>query len=222
MGKNNDLLTTTIEYGVVTNNKTSEGGNIMKRNRSLFLLATLVVILLVTFTGCKKNPEPVVPQTSEEPVVSSEEVSETPSSEEVTEPASEEVSEVASEEVSEEPVVEEVNFSNATELFNYLKNTNETKVTEFSFSQEGSSQMVIPNGSKYTMKFGFLLYIVSNKEISEVITNAEYIETKSGREPGTWGVYIKTTGTDLEVPLTIKYADGTEEEILLYVTNTFE
>lgn len=221
MGKNNNLRlsTTTTEYGKVVNKTTQKEDIIMKKRTITLVVLVALVVLLASFAGCKKKPE-VVPDSSSKPVAS-EVVSDTPSSEEVSEPASEEVSEVVSEEVSEEPVVEEVNFSSVDELISHLKSTNETKIVEYDFSQEGTSQMVIPNGFNYTTKLGNSLYIVSNKEMSDVVSNVEYVKTKKGRREGTWGIYIETTGENLEVSCTIKYADGTEEEINLCVTNTF-
>lgn len=222
MGKNNNLRlsTTTTEYGKVVNKTTQKEDIIMKKRTITLVVLVALVVLLASFAGCKKKPE-VVPDSSSKPVAS-EEVSETPSSEEVSEPASEEVSEVASEEVSEEPVVEEVNFSSPNELKDSLKKTNKTTIVEYDFSQEGKPQMIIPNGSKYTMQLGYNFSIITVKEVENIEAGAEYISiNESVFYEGEWNICILATGTDLEVPLTIKYADGTEEEILLYVTNTF-
>lgn len=217
MGKNNDLLTTTIEYGVVTNNKTSEGGNIMKRNRSLFLLATLVVIFLVTFTGCKKEPEPVVPQTSEESVVSSEEVSETPSSEEVSELTSEETSEPAPEIVEG---VQMVKFDSIDELLSFGKSLEDTTIAVYEFFYKDKGQALLYDGAHYNIPEDFYLEIMSSKNITSATSTAENVAVR--KIDDYWTIYIETTGTDIEVPVTITYDDGTEETITIYVTKEWE
>lgn len=226
MGKNNDLLTTTIEYGVVTNNKTSEGGNIMKRNRSLFLLATLVVILLVTFTGCKKEPEPVVPQTSEEPVVSSEEVSETPSSEEVSEPTSEETSEPESEPAPEiVDGVQTVKYDSAEELESFVDSLEGTVIAVYNFFYKDKGQALLYDGAYYNIPEDFTLDILSQKGIASAITTAENVSVGKMYIDGygdKWFILIQTTGTDIEVPVTITYDDGTEENFTIYVTKEWK
>lgn len=181
------------------------------------LLVLVMVVFVATLAGCKKTSAVV-----DKPVAS-----ETVSSEEVSEEVSEEPSEEVSEEVSEEPSeetkeVEEVNFSNANEVVEHFKEINEVAIVECNFAQEGSSQFVIPNGSNYTMQMGKSLMLIPSKEVNSIESNVENVTIRESAVKGTWLAVIFTTGTDIEVSATIKYADGTEEDILLYVTNTFE
>ena len=188
--------------------------NKSNRNRSLVVLLVLCAMLAVTLVGCKKPAtENPAPSTSE---VVSEEVSEP-----VSEPVSEEPSEeVVSEEVSEEAAeeVEVVNFSNTTELLEYINGFNKTTIAEFNFSQAGSSQSIIPNGSKYTMQLGNMIGVMPFKEVDIIEANSDNISIMSPMEANIWMVFINETGTDIEVSCTIKYADGTEEDITVYVT----
>lgn len=181
------------------------------------LLVLVMVVFVATLAGCKKTSAVV-----DKPVAS-----ETVSSEETSSEVSEEPSEEVSEEVSEEPSeetkeVEEVNFSNANELVEHFKSTNETAIVECNFSQTGSSQFVIPNGSNYTMQMAKSLMIIPAKEVSTIESNVDNVKIGETPTEYLWLAVILTTGTDIEVSATIKYADGTEEDILLYVTNTFE
>ena len=176
-------------------------------NRSLVVLL-VVAMFAILLVGCKKPAEePPVPSTSE---VISEVVSE-----EVSEPVSEEVvSEEVSEEISNE--VEYVNFSNYAELSEYLKKYDETTIVYCDFSEEGSPQAIIPNGGYYTIEEGKIIAIISNKAVSEVKANVNYIIIESSMVG--WSIYFDTTGTDLETSFTVNYADGTSEDFTIYVT----
>lgn len=180
------------------------------------LISTVFIIISfgLLLTGCK-DAEETVPEAS-----SSEAVSEV-ISEEVSEEVSEAESEaVASEKMSEE-IVEDVvivNFSNSKELIEYVNGYNKTTIVEYNFSEEGSSQSIIPNGSKYTMQMGNILMIVSIKEVSNVESSIDYITTMENTLSNTWAVYIDTAGTDLEVSFTVNYTDGTSEDFTIYVT----
>ena len=121
----------------------------MKRNENRkncnwrnFVVLTLVCMLAVSLVGCKTSvavtPEPSTSEVVFEPISE-------PASEEISEPVSEEPSEEVSEEAAEE--VEVVNFSNTTDLLEYINGFNKTTIVEFNFSQTGSSQSIIPNGS---------------------------------------------------------------------------
>ena len=182
-----------------------------KSNRNRRNLLALSVMLAVLLAGCNKpvaeNPAPSTPTSEVESEVVSEEVSE---------PVSEEPSEEVSEEAAEE--VEVVNFSNTTDLLEYINGFNKTTIVEFNFSQSGSSQSIIPNGSNYTMKLGNMIGVIPFKEVEIIEANSDNISIMSPMEANIWMVFINETGTDIEVSCTIKYADGTEEDITVYVT----
>lgn len=196
-------------------------GSIRELKSIWVLLVVLIVVSAATLAGCKGtsavDDNPVASETVSSEETSSD-VSGTPF-EEVSEELSVEVSEDPSEETKE---VEEVNFSKPDELIEYAKTINDTSIVEYDFSQEGSSQMIIPNGSNYIMGLGNNLYIIPSKEINNIESASDYIVAQKSVKPGVWCMFIYTTGTDIEVSATIKYVDGTKEDILLYVTNTFE
>ena len=178
--------------------------NKSNRNRSL-VVVLLVAMFAMLLVGCKKPAEnPPVPSTSE---VISEVVSEEPS---------EEVSEVVSEEAA--PEVEVVKYLDVEGLEKYLQELDKTIFVEYNFGMEGSSQTIVPVGSNYTMQLGDVLGIYSNKEITSVVANVDNIDIWSPMMGNIWNIFINTTGTDIEVSCTIKYADGTEEDVTVYVT----
>ncbi len=189
--------------------------NRKNRNWRNFVVLTLVCMLAATLVGCKTSTA-VTPEPSTSEVVS----------EPVSEPVSEEVSEIVSEEPSEEVVSEEfveeveiVKYSNADELLEYVDSLNKTTIVEYNFGEEGSSQAIIPNGEKYTMQMGNILRVIPNKEAIQIEPNVEYIDIMEPARPNVWGIVINSTGSDVEVSCTIKYSDGTEEDIIVYVTN---
>lgn len=50
---------------------------------------------------------------------------------------------------------------------------------------------------------------------------AEYVEF-GGISSVTCPIYINSTGTDMEIPITITYEDGTEGSITVYITKEWE
>lgn len=114
--------------------------------------------------------------------------------------------------------VEVVNYSDVAGLEKYLQELNKTTFVEYNFGMEGSSQTIVPVGSNYTMQLGDALGIYSNKEITSVIANVDNIDIWSPMMGNIWNIFINTTGTDMEVSCTIKYEDGTQEDVTVYVT----
>ncbi len=169
------------------------------------VVLTVGTMLAVGLVGCNET----------EVTESEEVVSEEPSEKE-SEVVSEETSEEVSKEATEE--VEVVNYSDVAGLEKYLQELNKTTFVEYNFGMEGSSQTIVPVGSNYTMQLGDALGIYSNKEITSVVANVDNIDIWSPMMGNIWNIFINTTGTDMEVSCTIKYEDGTQEDVTVYVT----
>ncbi|MBE5886414.1 MAG: hypothetical protein E7284_08450 [Lachnospiraceae bacterium] len=182
------------------------------------LISTVSIIISfgLLLTGCK-DTEGTVPEASTSEVAS-EAVSEVISEEVSEEVFKEESEDVVSEEVYEEEgkEVEYVNFSNVDELLEHLEKYDRTAIVQYNFSEEGSSQAIIPNGGYYTIKQGTMITIIPNKEVANVQENVGYIIIYEGMRG--WNIDIETIGTDLEVSFTVNYTDGTSEDFTIYVT----
>lgn len=191
--------------------------NPQKHNRYsvILVVALLLAMLSTTVVGCGK------PSTIDDSAGTSEVVSETPSTSEVSESISEESSseEVISEEIV--PEVEITNFSTSDELRDYLKTLNKTTIVNFDFSEEEIIQAIIPNGASYIVERG-TIRVISPQNILEVNTSVDYVESNKSVNDNEWVVRIQTTGTNIEVPLTIMYEDGTIEEYTVYITKEWE
>lgn len=61
-----------------------------------------------------------------------------------------------------------------------------------------------------------VIIFFNNKNINIEINNSEY----EGSDE--WDMWLYATGTDIEVPLTIIYEDGTEETITVYITKDWK
>lgn len=179
----------------------------MKRN---VLLIVALVITIIGLLGCQKETPMETPVASE-PASSSEEVIEEVASEEETEEFSETTKEV-----------EVVNFSSYKELREHIKERNEVAIVESALYKEGSSQYIIPNGASYTMQLTSLLHIYPHKEATLIVSNVKDVVITESVEENAWTAWIRNKDTDIEFFATIKYTDGTKENILLYVTNTFD
>ncbi len=183
------------------------------KNKSLkrLVLVLTVGILLGLVAGCSETEVP------EAEVEMSEVVEES-----ISDALSEEVSEIVSEDILLEETVEEVEivkYSNADELLEYVSSLNKTVIVEYNFGEEGGFQAIIPNGEKYTMQMGNILRVIPDKEVLQIESNEEYIDIMEPVRPNVWGIVINTTGSDIEISCTIQYLDGTEEDIIIYVTN---
>lgn len=119
--------------------------------------------------------------------------------------------------------VEIVNYTNYDDFFAYLKERNQTTIVYYNFSSEDNIQAILPNNSKYTLLYEDISMVMfyPNKKVLEIKIDSDYIRymessTKYGEQ--IWSITIETTGTDIEVPVTINYEDGTVEEYTVYIT----
>jgi hypothetical protein len=179
------------------------------------------VLLVVGLTGCKEA-EGTTPEASSSEVVSEVESEEV--SEEVTEDVSEEV---VSEEVSEPEIVDGVQrvyYDTWEELSEFFETLNKPVVVGFDFFKPEMGQVILYDGAHYTIEKDFATSVQSTKTIKKVTSTAEYIHVLDYDYEGTheWDITIETTGTDIEVPLTITYEDGTEESLTVYITKDWD
>lgn len=182
----------------------------MKNWRKSFVVIMVVCFSVGMLAACNDNAEnePIEPVSE----VISEEVF-------VAEPSVVEEESISEEILEETGGVEYFNFANKAELMTYLEELNQTTVVWYNFS-EGTEQAIIPNGEKYTIEGDNSVTVIStNKNIVDVRENVDYIDAmKAENKENQWGVFIETTGTDLEVSFTVVYEDGTEEDFTIYVT----
>ncbi len=191
----------------------------MKR-KSIVLV--LCMMLMMVFVGCGKEvaEENSTPPTSE---VVSEVVSE-----EVSEPVSEEVSEIVSEEPSEEVAtdgkIEIVNYSSYEEMLPCFEELDSVVMAVFSFRHSNNRQALLYNGASYIVEENFIMTIKSPNTISNITTTTEYVNIVDYEFEGIheWDIGVETTGTNIEVPLTIMYEDGTTEEFIVYITKDWK
>lgn len=180
------------------------------------------VLLVVGLTGCK-----VAEGTAPE-ALSSEVVSEVESeviSEEVAEDVSEEaVSEEVSEEVSEMPEivdgVQVVYYDTYEEFIPFFDDVEEPVVAIYHFGYPEKGQAVLYDGAHYVVEENFSITVRSSKVIKNVTSTAGSVQITNYEYKGNqeWPISIYATGTDIEVPLTVIYEDGTEETITVYIT----
>lgn len=195
--------------------------NRKNRNWRNFVVLTLVCMLAVTLVGCKTSTA-VTPEPSTSEVVS--EPASEPVSEEVSEPVSEEPSEeVVSEEVSEPEIIDGVQMvycESYEEMEPYFEGLENAVVVVFKFSVAEKGQAILYNGAHYTMEENFFMRIQSPKAVEYINSDAEYVRivTQQDGEEIQFIMKVETTGTDIEVPITIKYTDGTEEILTVYIT----
>lgn len=114
--------------------------------------------------------------------------------------------------------VETVQFSNVEELIECAKERGETIITQFDFSIEGSTQVIIPNGAKYTMLMGERMRVIATKEVESIDANVDGLAIYKESVENVWVVGVLNSGTDMEVSFTVNYKDGTSEDFTLYVT----
>lgn len=192
----------------------------MKR-KSIVLV--LCLMLMMIFVGCGKGvaEEDSAPSASE---VVSEVVSE-----EVLELASEEVvSEEVSEPVSEVPEivdgVQMVYYENYEELIPFFDTVEQAVVVVFNFAYPEKGQALLYDGAYYTIEKDWVMTIKSNNTIENIVSSSDSVEILNYEYEGRneWDITLYATGTDIEVPLTITYEDGTEETLTVYITKDWK
>ena len=114
--------------------------------------------------------------------------------------------------------IEIVKFSNVEELIECAKERGETIITQFDFSIEGSTQVIIPNGAKYTMLMGERMRVIATKEVESIDANVDGLSVYKESVENVWVVGVLNSGTDMEVSFTVNYKDGTSEDFTIYVT----
>ncbi len=198
--------------------------NKSNRNRSLVVLLVLCAMLSVTLIGCKKpaaeNPAPSTPTSEVESEVVSEEVSE---------PVSEEPSEeVVSEKVSEIPEivdgVQKVYYETYDELLEHIGTIDSTVIVIFSFNYPEKGQTILYDGAHCTIEENLTIDVKSPKVITNITSEKDSVFVVDYDYEGIheWNITLETTGTDIEVPLTITYEDGTEETFTVYITKDWQ
>lgn len=195
----------------------------MKR-RSVVLV--LCLMLLMVLAGCGKE---VAEENSTPPA--SEVVSEVVS-EKVSEPASEEPSEVVSEEVSEPASeaseifdgVQMVYYETYEELIPFFDTVEEPVVAIYYFAYPEKGQAILYDGAHYTVEENFAITVRASNVIKNVTSTAGSVQITNYEYEGNqeWSISIYATGTDIEVPLTVVYEDGTEETLTVYITKDWK
>lgn len=184
-----------------------------KINRKISVLFLMVVCVTLVLAGCKKPNEEVTSNTSE------------PKSEVVT---SEEVSEPASEPVSEEPEivdgVQTVYYETYEELCTCFENLEEPVVAVFHFGYPEKGQALLYDGAHYTVEENYIVTVKTPGVISDMYTTVTdvIISDYVINDVHEWDIGVMGTGTDIEVPLTITYEDGTKETITVYITKEWK
>lgn len=191
------------------------------RNRSLVVLLVLCAMLAVTLVGCKK---PV----AENPAPSTSEVESEVVSQEVSEPVSEEPSEeVVSEEVSEPEIVDgvqKVYYETYEELLEHIDTIDSTVIVLYSFNYPEKGQSILYNGAHCTIEENLVINVKSPKVITSIISEKEsiFVVDYDYEDIHEWDINLYEVGTDIEVPLTITYEDGTEEIFTVYITKDWK
>lgn len=118
--------------------------------------------------------------------------------------------------------VQMVYFDSYAELGAFTDTLEDTAIVVYHFfvGYKDKGQAIVYDGAHYTIPESFYLDVVSSKNIQRASSIAEYVYV--GKVEDAWGVWVNTTGTDIEVPVTIEYEDGTEETITIYVTKEWE
>lgn len=191
-------------------------------NRSLVVLLVIAMIASVA-AGCNKpgteNTVSSAPTSEEESDVVSAEVSEV---------ASEDPSEVVSESECEEPEivdgVQMVYYETYEELLEYIDTIDETVVVVYSFSHPEKGQAILYDGAHYTIEDHFAATVKSPETIAKITSTQESLSILDYDIEGIheWDIRLYEAGTDIEVPLTITYEDGTEETITVYLTKDWK
>lgn len=190
--------------------------NRKNRNWRNFVVLTLVCMLAATLVGCKTSTA-VTP----EPSSTSEVVSES-----VSEPVSEEV--LSEEETYEMPEIvdnmQTIYCETYEEMFPYFEKLENAAVVVLDPSYMEEGQVFLYNGAHYTIKEGFAMTVKSPEIIKNITSTSEYVFTANYVSEGIieWDISVETTGMDIEVPLTITYDDGTEENITIYITKDWK
>lgn len=138
------------------------------------------------------------------------------------------VSEEVKEEVSEMPEivdgVQVVYCESYEEMEPYFKGLENAVVVVFEFYYPEEGQALLYNGAHYTIKDEFFMRIETPKEVEYINSNLEYVIISTSEEEGEIQIKmtVETTGADIEVPITIKYTDGTEETLTVYITKDWK
>ncbi len=183
-------------------------------------------ILVVSLIGCKDTEE-TTPEASSSEVFS--EVDSEVISEEVSEDVSEEVvSEEVEEEESEMPEivdgVQMVYYDTYEEFIPFFDAVDESVVAIYHFGYPEKGQAVLYDGAHYVVEENFSITVRSSKVIKNVTSTTGCVQITNYEYEGNqeWPISIYTTGTDIEVPLTVIYEDGTEETFIVYITKDWK
>lgn len=122
--------------------------------------------------------------------------------------------------------VQKAYFNTYAELSSYVSTLEDAVVCSYNFYAPEMGQAILYDGAHYVLEEGLGLWVESpQKEIGRVISSSNDIFIMSSfdmDDSEQWCVWVNTTGTDIEVPVTIEYEDGTEETITIYVTKEWE
>ena len=94
----------------------------------------------------------------------------------------------------------------------------------FDFGYPEKGQALLYDGAYYTIEKDMAMTIKYNNTIEKIVSSSDYIEINNSEYEGSdeWDMWLYATGTDIEVPLTIIYEDGTEETITVYITKDWK
>lgn len=152
-----------------------------------------------------------VKTTSDDSPSTSEVVSETPSTSEVSE------SEIVD-------GVQMVHYKTYDELVSYFKTLDTPIIAVYNTGKIEEGQAILYDGAYYTLQESCVATVKTPNVIKTVTSTAEYVYILDVDYEGEheWNISVETTGTDIEVPLTITYEDGTEETITVYITKDWK
>lgn len=189
--------------------------------KRLTIVLAVGMILFAGLAGCNEEKETKLEAEDMQVVEDS-----------VTEESSEELSVEESNSTIEEEVfevseiidgVQKVKCKTYDELLEFTSAIDSTVMVGFSFNGPAvlRGQAILYDGAHYTMCNGEIFTIKSPKTISQITSTrgsilvSDYDSSEGVHE---WDIAIFEIGPDIEVPLTITYEDGTEENLCYYIT----
>lgn len=196
----------------------------LNKIKNQLLITVILATMFAALVGCSEPAEKMVEDSETE--VISEELVEVTTNSEVSEPVFEEPSEVVSEEVSEiVDGVQMVYYETYEDFLTFFENLQEPVIAVFHFTEHvEEGQAILYDGARYILSENFIVTVKTPEIISSMESSNKYVYISDYDYKGSheWDITLETTGTDIEVPLTITYEDGTTDTLTVYITKDWK
>ena len=111
-------------------------------------------------------------------------------------------------------------------IYDYVETLNDTKVCVLvtdlnSYIRE---EIYLSDGDSYTIDENELLWLYLPKETVNITTSTSNVSIWIGEgvDGNLAAIDIFTTGSNIEIPITVEFADGTSQEMTIYITKEWQ